>query len=255
MPRTENCIVFQNRALTGTHFDLTVAAPEIAAQAKPGQFVNIRCGDALTLRRPISICDVTGDMLRLVFEVRGDGTRWLAGRTPGDALDLLGPLGNGVFPLEAPDGAPVLLVGGGIGAPPMLYAARNLNRAHAVLGFQTAAKAILFEDFCDACELVQLTTDDGSLGAGGTVLGPIKLLLEQHTYAKILACGPRPMLAALAELARERGIPLFVSMEERMGCGVGACLVCACKTRRGGNERYDHVCADGPVFNALDVVW
>lgn len=256
MPITEKCIVFKNQKLSETQFDLTVAAPEIAAQAKPGQFVTVSCGKEFTLRRPISICDINGDMLRLVFEIRGDGTRNLAEAVPGDTLDILGPLGNGVFPIEDSD-EPVLLVGGGIGAPPMLYAAHNLNKSHAVLGFQNASKAILYDEFSSICELVQIATDDGSLGAHGTVAGPISLLLEKYSYSKVFACGPRPMLKAVAELAKEHGIPCFVSMEERMGCGVGACLVCACKThdKESGEEHYDHVCSNGPVFPAEKIVW
>lgn len=258
MPITEKCIVFKNSALSATQFDITVAAPEIAAAAKPGQFVTVRCGDALTLRRPISICDIQGEMLRLVFEIRGDGTRWLSNCAPGDTLDILGPLGHGTFPIDdCTQDAPVLLVGGGIGAPPMLYVAHNVPKAHAVLGFQTASKAILFDEFSECCEVVQLATDDGSLGAHGTVAGPISMLLEKYSYSKILACGPKPMLRAISDMAKEHGIPCYVSMEERMGCGVGACLVCACKTRdkKSGKEHYDHVCSNGPVFNAEDIVW
>lgn len=255
MPNTEKCIVFKNRNLSDTAFDITVSAPKIAAAAKPGQFVTVCCGAEFTLRRPISICDVQGEMLRIVFEVRGDGTRKLATVSPGDTLDILGPLGHGLFPME--DDGLTLLVGGGIGVPPMLYAAHNLSRTHAVLGFRGAAQAILLDEMSEACELCQIATDDGSLGVHGTVAGPIAILLEKFTYSKILACGPRPMLRAVADLAKEKGIPCWVSMEERMGCGVGACLVCACKTkhRDTGEEHYDHVCSNGPVFNAEDIVW
>ncbi len=256
MPITEKCIVFKNHKLSDTQFDLVVSAPNICAAAKPGQFVTVLCGEGFTLRRPISICDVTGEMLRLVFEIRGDGTRWLSKCAPGDTLDILGPLGNGLFPVDDSE-EPVLLVGGGIGAPPMLYAAHNVKKAHAVLGFQSASKAILYDEFCDCCELVQVATDDGSLGAHGTVAGPISMMLEKYSYSKVFACGPRPMLKAVAELAAKKNIPCFVSMEERMGCGVGACLVCACKThdKESGEEHFSHVCSNGPVFSADEIVW
>jgi len=255
MPDTEKCIVFKNQKISATAFDITVAAPKITATAKPGQFVTISCGNEFTLRRPISICDITGEMLRFVFEVRGDGTNKLSKCVPGDTLDILGPLGNGTFPIDDSD-EPVLLVGGGIGVPPMLYVAHSVRKSHAVLGFQNESKAILLSDFSSSCELVQIATDDGSLGAKGTVAGPISMLLDKYKYSKILACGPRPMLKAIAELSAKHGMPCFVSMEERMGCGVGACLVCACKTHgKDGEEHYDHVCSNGPVFPAEKIVW
>ena len=234
---------------------MTILAPETAKAAQPGQFVDIRCGHSRTLRRPVSICDVTGAVLRLVYEVRGSGTAWLAKREPGDSLEILAPLGNGVFPVDDP-GEPVLLVGGGVGAPPLLYAARRFEHAHAVLGFRSAAQIILQQDFAEACENLLIATDDGSAGAHGTVAKPMEVLLNKYRFDRVLACGPRPMLKAVAELSRAHSIPCYVSMEERMGCGVGACLVCACKTRAAdGNEAYSHVCKDGPVFPAERVVW
>ena len=225
-------------------------AGEMAHQAQAGQFVHIKCGEGLLLRRPISICDVEQDLLRVVFEVRGDGTRWLAHRTVGEELNVLGPLGHG-FDLSA--GGKVLVVGGGIGVPPMLYAARRAGQAVACLGFRSAERAMLIQDFEAACQKVHLTSDDGTLGAHGFVDATLREILEKDkNFTAILACGPRLMLKSVAKVAAEFGVPCQVSMEERMGCGVGACLVCACKTADG---HYKHACKDGPVFRAEEVDW
>jgi dihydroorotate dehydrogenase electron transfer subunit len=214
-------------------------------------FVHVKCGELL-LRRPISICDADGDCLRLVIDRRGDGTKWLTERKKFDVIDILGPLGRG-FDLS---GGRLLAVGGGIGAPPMLYAAKRAKSADCVLGFRSAENVILLKDFGGVCGEVGIATDDGSLGYKGYVSGLVKLRLEKGSFDRVLACGPTAMLKSVWEVCREYGAPLQVSLEERMGCGVGACLVCACKTAsRTGEERYSHVCKDGPVFDAGEVVW
>ncbi len=233
-------------------WDLCIHAPEAAKITLPGQFAHILCGDKL-LRRPISICDVAGDALRLVFEVKGEGTAWLAAQKPGAALDILAPLGRG-FTLQSLD-APVVFVGGGIGVPPLLYTAKQAGEADAILGFRSQAQAILLEDFKQVCAAVRVATDDGTLGEKGFVTNLLEQYLQERPCGGICACGPLPMLKGVAALAAKLQIPCEVSMEERMGCGVGACLVCACKTRRNGQAHYSHVCKDGPVFNAKEVLF
>ena len=221
---------------------------------RPGQFVHIKCGDANLLRRPISICQWTGsgdgDTLTLVFEVRGEGTAWLARRPVGHTVDVLGPLGNG---FEA-EGGPYLLVGGGIGVPPLHACACYTGcSSTAVLGFRSKDRAILLDRFEEDCIDIQIATDDGSLGYHGFVDALVRRELEKDRhYQGVLACGPRPMLRNVAKAAAEFGVPCQVSMEERMGCGVGACLVCAV-TMKDGTVK--HVCKDGPVFNAEEVDW
>lgn len=220
----------------------------------PGQFVHVKCGDQRLLRRPISVCscseDSPSDLLRLVFEVRGDGTDWLAHRAVGDEVDVMGLLGNG-FPLS-PTGR-YLLVGGGIGVPPMLGCAQSApGRCDAVLGFRDKAHALLMDDFAPACPTVAVATEDGSLGEKGFVTGPVEKLLKENHYDAVLCCGPKPMLMAAARLAGAAGVPCQVSLEERMACGVGACLGCAVALTDGSMK---HVCKDGPVFNAEEVVW
>ena len=223
--------------------------------AAPGQFVHIKCGDGLLLRRPISVCscqeDEPEDILTIVFEVRGEGTAWLARRPEGHSLDVLGLLGNG-FTMKR-EGR-YLLVGGGIGVPPMRGCAQYTGgRSTAILGFRSREKAILLDRFREECAKVAVATDDGSLGYHGFVDALVRQELEaDRAYDAVLACGPKPMLKSVAKVAAEFGVPCQVSMEERMGCGVGACLVCATPMRDGTVK---HVCKDGPVFNAEEVDW
>lgn len=253
MPMQHGCTIVSISRPNPYAFDMTLEAGEMARAARPGQFVHIRCGEGLLLRRPISICDAQGDLLRVVFEVRGEGTRWLSQRKTGETLDVLGPLGNGF----SPAGKDILLVGGGIGVPPMLGCARAYEAqgalVHAVLGFRDREHLLLAEEMKAYCEAVVVTTDDGSFGIHGYVDGQVRALLEQGTpVSDILACGPKPMLRSVYRAATEFGVPCQVSMEERMGCGVGACLVCACEMQDGVKK---HVCKDGPVFRAEEVKW
>lgn len=226
-----------------------------ASFKNPGQFIHIKCGEGLLLRRPISVCtcvqDQPDDTLTIVFEVRGEGTDWLAKREVGEYLDVLGLAGNG-FPMKC--GGRYLLVGGGIGVPPMLGCAHFAEgNSTAVLGFRSENKIILLDQFKEECAKVLLATDDGSAGYHGFVDALVRQELEQdRAYDAVLACGPKPMLRSVARAAEEFGVPCLISMEERMGCGVGACLVCACDMADGSRK---HVCKDGPVFDSKEVDW
>lgn len=234
--------------------DLTVRCPEMARAASPGQFVMIRC-EGFSLRRPISICDIDGDGLRLVFEVRGKGTQWLAGVPVGEELDILGPQGKG-FTLGDP-ARPVVFVGGGIGIFPLLAASRPFGaQATVLLGFRSKELMALTDDFRATGADLRIATDDGSVGHHGLVTAQLTARLDAGPCAEIFACGPHPMLRATAAEAMKRGIPCQVSLEQRMACGIGACLGCAYKVRRtDGSETYVHVCSDGPVFDAREVIW
>ena len=252
MPDVYDCVVISNRRLNDTVFSTVVLCAEIAESARAGQFVSVRCGAERILRRPVSICRAGDGELEFIFEIKGEGTRWLTERVPGEKLDILGPLGKG---FDLPDGR-LILVGGGIGAPPMLFAAKAAKGAPAaILGFRSAANVILINEFKEICEKVILTTDDGSQGQHGFVTGPLDELLKNGAYETVAACGPRPMLSAVASICARYGVPCQVSLEERMGCGIGACTVCACATKAGGAEQMSRVCKDGPVFNAQNVVW
>ncbi len=221
----------------------------------PGQFVHIKCGHSRLLRRPISVCscmeDSPNDLLAIVFESRGEGTEWLSRRGVGDTLDVLGLLGNG-FDIK-PEGR-YLLVGGGIGVPPIRGCAQyTQKKSTAIVGFRSKDKAILLNHLEEECGKVLVATDDGSMGYHGFVDALVRQELEQDkNYDAVLACGPKPMLRSVAKAAEKFGIPCQVSMEERMGCGVGACLVCACDMTDGSRK---HVCKDGPVFDAKEVDW
>ena len=241
------CTVLSVQEVSETACDLRILSPEIARMAAPGMFLHIKC-DGFTLRRPISICDVDEDCIRIIVDRRGDGTQWLADRKKFDVLDVLGPLGRG-FDVT---GEKILVAGGGIGTPPLLYAAKMARSADAVIGFRSKAAAILLSDFNAVCASVQISTDDGSIGHKGYVSDLVEVKLGKEKYDRVLACGPHIMLKSVYEVCKKHNVPLQVSLEERMGCGIGACLVCACKTK---GDRYSHVCKDGPVFDAEEVVW
>lgn len=236
-------------------WSFTVECPEVAALARAGQFVHLRAPGFL-LRRPISICEIhrnTG-RIRLVFEKRGEGTAALAATKEGETVGMLAPLGNGFAPYEP--GRTVVLVGGGIGVPPLLELAKEYGKdARAVLGFRSAEQVILADDFAGAGALTSICTEDGSVGEQGFVTAAVERALQTAPPDLLCACGPRPMLREMKRLALRCGVRCQLSLEERMACGVGACLGCACKTHREGQTQYLHVCKNGPVFEAEEVVF
>jgi dihydroorotate dehydrogenase electron transfer subunit len=251
----EDCVIISKKNIAKGVFDIWVKCPQIVAEAKAGQFIDVKC-DNFTLRRPISICDIDNKkgQIRLVFEIRGEGTDWLAAKNVGDCIDLLGPLGNGFF-LGKTD-KPAVFVGGGIGVPPLLAASKPFGaNATAILGFRSACAVILKEDYEHNGASVTICTDDGTAGRHGLVTVPLEERLDAQECAVVFACGPKQMLKAVARICDKRGVMCFVSMEERMACGVGACLSCACKVKYEGEEKYFHVCKNGPVFNAKTIVW
>ncbi len=226
----------------------------IVDYAAPGQFINIFSNDgSKLLPRPISICEINKDYgtIKVVYRVVGAGTKEFSQLTIGDDVEVMGPLGNG-FPLEE---GKAIVVGGGIGVPPMYELAKQLpGDVIAVMGYRDD-DLFLTEDFTDVASDLIIATDDGSVGTHGTVVDAIK---ENELDADVIyACGPKPMLRAVAKYAAEHDIKCYVSMEERMACGVGACLGCVCQS----TEKDDHshvnnkrVCKDGPVFLSTEVV-
>lgn len=245
--------IVKNTEIAADIFDMTVAAPEIAKNAGAGQFVEIYLDNGENLLpRPISICETDGDTIRLVYRIAGKGTRLLSERPVGSDLRILGLLGNG-FSIDRGLNNHVL-VGGGIGIPPLLELAKALKGEGEVkvfLGFRD--NLFLVDDFLRTGASVQLATDDGSAGFKGNVVEMIKK--TNPDIDCIYSCGPKVMLKGLSELARLKNIPCQVSMEERMACGVGACVGCAVKIRDGEGWNYKKVCKDGPVFNSDEVVW
>ena len=286
MPGVYTCGITDIAKLNESVFSISVSCPDIADTARAGQFVNVKCGEGRLLRRPLSICQINGDRVKLVFDTKGEGTKWLSRRAPGQSLDILGPLGNGfpmppnlprhqslsagakTLPSDPPQHPPlseidkafpvgkIIVAGGGIGSPPMLFAAESYaGTVTALLGFRDIRKIILKKEFESACDKVYIATDDGSYGIHGTVAAPLEELLENSTYDAVLACGPRAMLSAVAGICKQRETLCLVALEERMGCGIGACVVCACATIKDGVESMSRVCKDGPVFDAQEVVW
>lgn len=223
-----------------THDDLPVSCGQFAHVYVPGK----------SLRRPISICDCSDGALRLVYQVKGEGTKIMSAMKPGGKVDVLVPLGNG---FDIQKGKKYCLIGGGIGVPPMLYTAKQCDSPVAITGFRDESLVILQDDFKSAGAETVLVTDNGSAGAKGFVTDILKERINE--IDEVCACGPTPMLKAVAEVCREYGKPCQISLEERMACGIGACLVCAVKVRKNGGEIMQHVCKNGPVFNAEEVVF
>ena len=244
--------VISKKAIAEEMYDLTLLCPEIAAVTSAGQFVNVAL-DGFSLRRPISICgtDKEKGTIRLVFQVRGEGTKALAQIGEGSFVDIIAPLGHG-FTLNGYKNA--VFVGGGIGTPPMLAAAAEFDgKCRAIIGFRNSKAVILEKDFEKIGAELVLCTDDGSAGRKGFVTAALADEIQKDKPDVIYACGPAVMLKGVAQFAKDNGIYCEVSMEERMGCGIGACLVCACRTVKNGEEFFKHVCKDGPVFNSEEV--
>jgi len=265
MPDVFFCEILDKKVLEEDIFSIKLRCENIAKEAVAGQFLHIKCGNERILRRPISICDISGDEVRIVFEIKGEGTKWLSECDIGQKLNVLGPLGNG-FSIQKDETSKekrVVIIGGGIGAPPMLYAAKAARAkglaVTAILGFRNKNNCILADEFEKVCDEVIITTDDGSVGIKGTVLSPLEKLLEEENISAVLSCGPFVMQKAIAELAVRFKVECQVSLEERMGCGVGACLVCACATyehnEKAKEAKMSHVCKDGPVFSASEIDW
>lgn len=247
---SKSCKLIKAGRLTADVYDFTLECPELAAKAVPGQFAQIRL-PGHTLRRPISICGIDREngTLRFVFQVRGQGTAELSEFQAGSELELLAPLGNG-FPIDPEK--KTLLVGGGIGVPPLLGCAAELHgNATAVLGFRSKSAVILEQDFQTAGAKTLIATDDGSYGFHGLVTE----LARQEAFDLVFACGPAPMLKAVRALAQQKNVSCYLSLEERMACGIGACLGCATPLLdEAGNQYFGHVCKDGPVFDSRRVV-
>ncbi len=257
MKKKELCVIESQEKIGEGIFSLWIKTPSIAKEAVPGQFVSLYCKDgSRLLPRPISLCEIDreGLRLRLVYRTAGKGTQEFSRLKEGDTIEVMGPLGNG-FPLEEAAGKRVFLMGGGIGIPPMLETAKALaasaGKVTAVLGYRD--ERFLQEEYEKVCE-VCISTEDGSFGTKGNVIDAIR---ENHLEADVIfACGPTPMLRGIKAYAEEKGIACWISMEEKMACGIGACLACVCKSKEVDAHSHVHnkrICKDGPVFLAAEV--
>lgn len=245
-------VISQEQIATGIH-SMWLKTENIAANAKAGQFISMYTNEAdKLLPRPISICEIDQkeNRLRVVYRVTGEntGTEHFSKMQAGDTIEVLGPLGNG-FPKETKK---AFLIGGGIGIPPMLELAKELDCDKQIIaGYKD--ELFLTEDLKQYGELY-VATEDGSAGTKGNVMDAIR---EHGLNADVIyACGPTPMLRAIKTYAEENEILCYISMEERMACGIGACLACVCKSKEVDDHSHVHnkrVCKDGPVFLATEV--
>ncbi len=255
--RKENAVVVSQEELAEGIFSMWIHT-EAALSAAPGQFISIYTSDdSRLLPRPISICEMNRKEgnLRVVYRVTGKhtGTEQFSRLRKGDTVPVIGPLGNG-FPLEKAQGKKVFLIGGGIGVPPLLELAKQIvcEKKQIVVGYRDK-HTFLKEEF-EKNGTLYISTEDGSVGTMGNVLDAVR---ENALEADIIyACGPTPMLRAVKAYAEEKDIVCYVSMEERMACGIGACLGCVCKTvekDQHSNVHNRRICKDGPVFLAAEV--
>ena len=261
--------IISNKRLKDNYWHLEFESGVIARRASPGQFVNIRVSDGFEplLRRPISI-HRAGSQIEILYEVIGRGTQILSQRRPGEYLDVIGPLGNGFFfnsRTQELKNSRTIIVAGGMGVAPLVFLAEKLTKPRAqnlkprtlvLIGAKTKAKVLCAKEFKEfGCE-VKIATDDGSRGFKGRVTELLKQILLKNSKTKklknlIYACGPRLMLKATAEIARENKVSSQLSLEEHMACGIGACSGCVVSTKSG----YKRVCKDGPVFSGEELIW
>lgn len=242
-------VLISNENIAEGIYDMRLEYGDGGIPVACGQFAHVYV-PGKSLRRPISVCDARDGVLRLVYQVKGEGTKIMSQMKPGETVDVLAPLGNG-FNIEK--GKRYALIGGGIGVPPMLYTAVQCESPLVITGFRSESLVILQEDFKNAGAELMLCTDDGTAGRKGFVTDLLREKINE--VDEVCACGPTPMLKAIADVCREFSKPCQISLEERMACGIGACLVCAVKVRKNGEEIMQHVCKNGPVFNAEEVVF
>ena len=248
-----------NREIIPGHFVMGLHSPEVAQEANPGQFIHIRIEDKddPLLRRPFSIHSVENEKIEILYKVVGKGTKILSRKREGRKIDLLGPLGQG-FKIN-PEGKRAILVAGGVGIAPLYFLARRLTLTRTLeisifIGAEDDGKLLCEKEFKGLDVRLHIATEDGSKGFKGLVsdLFANSISALPHTSSTVIyACGPFPMLKKIASISKRHGIISYVSLEQRMGCGIGACLGCAIKGRDG----YFRVCKDGPVFDAQQIDW
>ncbi len=259
MKKIETAKVISQEEISSGIFSLWLENETVAGSAAAGQFVNLYCNNAgRLLPRPISLCEIDREKgrIRLVYRVQGKGTEEFSALKAGDTVKVLGPNGNG-FPLDEAAGKLLYLVSGGIGIPPMLQTAKDAASAGtvSVMGYRNA-DIFLANDFAAHAKCV-ISTDDGSFGIQGNAAYALAQTAETMMPEIIFACGPKVLLAAVKKYAQENGIPCYLSMEERMACGVGACLACVCESAEVDGHTHvknKRVCKEGPVFEAGEIV-
>lgn len=250
MKQTYKCKLISKKEISDGIFDFVIENKELAQAADCGQFLHIDCGSKTFLRRPISICDAYEDKIRFIFQVKGEGTDALAKLNEGDVIDTMGPLGHG-FEIKD-EFKKSVIIGGGIGVFPLYMLAKKI-KSEVFLGFRSKDLVVMEEEFKAISNSVTVGTDDGSYGYSGYVASAMEKYLDENECDIIYCCGPKPMLKSVKKIAEDRNIPCQLSLEQRMGCGIGACLVCSCETVHEGTDKYMRVCKNGPVFYSTEV--
>ena len=261
MPELSLAKLMKKEQLKQDIFKFSVYAPSIVNTSKPGHFVEIRVSEQTEpfLRRPIRIYNLNKEegILEFIFQVKGKGTEILSKKEEGELIDIIGPLGYGTFKYD--DHKNLAIIGGGIGVFPLYELAKcakaDNRNVSTYLGFRSKDFVLLENEFKNVSDEVILTTDDGSYSQKGFAINYLEKDIENSKIDSIFACGPLPMLKAVQKLALAKDIPCQISLEEKMGCGLGVCLGCAVKTAKSPKEapEYLHVCKAGPVFYANDV--
>ena len=254
--KKETAVVVSQEQIATDIFSMWIRT-EAAETARPGQFISMYTNDgSKLLPRPISICEIDKEngTLRVVYRVTGEntGTEQFSKMKAGDTLPIIGPLGNG-FPLEKAEGKKAFLMGGGIGVPPILELAKQLHCEKQIIIEYRDEETFLRKEF-EENGTVYISTEDGSVGTKGNVMDAIRA--NALSADIIMACGPTPMLRAIKNFAEENDIECYISMEERMACGIGACLGCVCKSKEKDHHTNVHnkrCCKDGPVFLSTEV--
>lgn len=259
--KTEDAIVVEHQGIIGGYSLLVMRAPLVAPQVQPGQFVHVKVphlGESV-LRRPFSVFRADGDQLAILYKDVGKGTRTLKFLRPGETINIIGPLGNG-FPPPAPDKFPVIVAGGYGMAALYLTARSSPVKGVAFFGGRTAQDILCVRDFQALGWDVRVTTEDGSLGVKGLVVAALDPFCRDELAGRtpeFFACGPNGMLKAVAERAIAAGHTAWVSLDNNMGCGVGACLACVVKLKADNAQGWEWTrsCREGPVFESRDVLW
>lgn len=256
MPINQKLKLVSKEKITDNIFKFSVLSEEMAKQAMPGQFLEIKVSETLDpfLRRPISIYNVDKEkgILEFIFMVKGRGTELLAKKEKGELIDIVGPLGGRGF--EIKEYKNVAIIGGGIGIFPLhefAKIAKQTANVNMYIGFRNKDFVILEKEFTKVSNEFTLTTDDGSYGKNGFAINYLKEDCKAKNIDAIYACGPLPMLKAVQQFAIESNIPCQLSLEEKMGCGIGTCMGCAVKI--SGEDKYARVCKEGPIFEATQV--
>lgn len=259
MKKKNLCEILENKEIADNIYKIKIKKPNKNFDIKAGQFINIKCGegDFPLLRRPISIGLSDEDSMTIYVNKVGKGTELLCDKSKGEFIDILGPLGN-TFNMDIDKGN-VLIVGGGIGTAPLLELTKTLsNKSNVnikvILGYRD--EPFIVEEFKNYANDIIVVSEKEGFDHKGYVTGPLENELKENKYDEVFTCGPEPMLKKVNEICKENNVVVQLLLEERMACGIGACLVCTCKTKRGNDDwNYVRTCKDGPVFYGEEVIF